>query len=180
MFVSCSKTGPTGPAGATGAAGSNGANGAIGATGPDSVQYSPWITVQMESSLDIYGNAIFIDTIQASAVTSAIINQGAVLGYLYSPTLLAAGDSTISSVDNAFINFLAELPKPGMIILYSSNDYSGYQYRYVLVPGKISVSSSSGQVNSYTPAQLRTMNYSTLSGALSIPAKGNSLKANSN
>jgi hypothetical protein len=52
----------------------------------------------------------------------------------------------------------------GSITLLSSSDFSfsitGWSYRYVIVPGTISVNGIiSGPVRGYTQAQLRSMNY---------------------
>jgi hypothetical protein len=129
--------------------------------------------------VDEFGSAIWIDSIAAPAITDSILTTGAVIGYFISPTYLSNGDSTIVNVDNSDVSFLIQIVKPGLIILYSYvQDYSGYSYRYVIIPGKIAISSSSGDVESYTAGQLKSMDYSTLSGLLHIPAKGMFLKPN--
>lgn len=190
-IISCTKTGPVGPAGDTGATGAAGANGATGAPGApgapgtpgansaDSVQYSPWITLSMVETVDLNGDSIYIDTIPAPAVTSDIIAQGTVLGYIYAPTNLAAGDSSILNVDDANLSLLNQFVSLGQIVLYSYSfmNYSGYKYRYVIIPGHIPVGTSSGDgVHTYTNDQFKTMNYSTLSNLFHIPTKGSLLK----
>ena len=186
-IISCTKTGPAGPAGATGATGATGAAGATGAPGApgtpgansaDSVQYSQWMTLNMVESVDLSGDSIYIDTILAPAITANIISQGTVLGYLYVPNNLVAGDSSVLNVDDANISLLNQEVGPGEILLWSFSDvnYSGYKYRYVIIPGHIAVTGSSGAVHDYTTDELRSMNYSSLSGLLHIPAKGSLLK----
>lgn len=56
------------------------------------------------------------------------------------------------------------------LVAYGS-DPSGLDYRYVIIPGKISVNNASGAVHTYTPAELSQLNYTTLTGLLNIPAK---------
>jgi len=182
---SCSKTGPagaTGPAGSAGTAGTNGtpgaagpagatgATGAKGDTGPDSVQYSPWITLNPVGGFDKTGHAIYVATIQAPAITAAILSSGTVTGYLYMPDDLVVGDSTIIGADN----FLNVVVNEGKITIWNYYDFSGYKYRYVVIPGKIAVTNAAGQVTTYTADQLKSMEYSKLTTLLHIPAKGGS------
>jgi hypothetical protein len=174
-MVSCTKTGP---AGATGATGATGAVGATGAAGPDSVQYSPWITLVTEGrTLDFYGDSIYVDTIAAPGITSSILNSGAVIGYLYANTFVNPGDSSIINVDNPNLVEIVQTPEVGKIILYwspNSQDYTGYQYRYVIIPGNIETTSTSGSgPTSYNPGQLKTMTYRDLDGILKMRTSGN-------
>jgi hypothetical protein len=56
----------------------------------------------------------------------------------------------------------------------SARDYSGFNYRYVIIPGKISISSVSGQT--FTVDQLKTMSYQEVSKLLNISSTGSTLK----
>lgn|GEM_PF-386973 len=174
-MVSCTKTGPAGAAGATGA---SGATGATGAAGPDSVQYSPWITLVTEARVfdPYYSDTVLVDTITAPGITSSVLSSGAVIGYLYAATYDPAGDSTIINVDNTNLVEIAQLPEVGKIVLYwfPNDDYTGYQYRYVIIPGNIETTSTSGmRPTSYNPGQLKTMTYPDLDGILKMRTSGN-------
>lgn len=152
MIMSCKKgdTGPAGPA------------------GPDSVMYSNWITLNMTGVTD-GTDSLYYQTITAKSITADIINKGSVLTYLLVSDPLS-GDSSVIAGNLA----LEEHFLVGSINLYSSITYTGYLYRYVVVPAKISVTSANGAVVTYTREQLSKMDYSTLSSLLHVPAKGSS------
>jgi hypothetical protein len=173
-LVSCTKTGP---AGATGATGATGASGATGAAGPDSVQYSPWITLSIETrTVDMFNDSIYVDTIAAPGITASVLSSGAVIGYLYAPSLITAGDSTIINVDNGYLTQMLQMPELGKIVLvwFQPNDFTGYQYRYVIVPGNIQTTGTSGTgPTSFSPGQLKTMTYPDLDGILKMRTTGN-------
>lgn len=134
----------------------------------------------MTPGADVYNDAIFIDTIQSAALTASVVSQGVVLGYMYSPTGLADGDSAVASVNDAYVNYLGQIIEPGQIILYSSIDFTGYKYRFVIIPGSIAITDASGQSVTYTRAQIKAMTYSTMSNTFRIPAAGGTLKAGAN
>lgn len=150
MIPSCKKgdTGPAGPA------------------GPDSVMYSNWITLNMTSS----GDTIYYQKITASAITSDILNKGSVIGYLLIGDPLSNNGSD-SSVINASLA-MEEHFAVGSISLLAPADYSGAQYRYVVVPSKVAVTSQDGSVKTYTSKEMSEMDYNTLTGLLKVPAKG--------
>ncbi len=171
-MVSCTKTGP---AGATGATGATGAAGAAGAAGPDSVQYSPWITLVTEVKFfdPYYGDTVLVDTITAPGITASILSSGAIIGYLSASAL---GDSAIVNVDNENLVNMIQVPQVGKIVLYwfPSDDYTGVQYRYVIIPGNIETTSTSGTGPvSYNPGQLKKMTYPDLDGILKMRTSGN-------
>lgn len=155
MMTGCSKgnTGPAGPA------------------GPDSVQYSGWTTLAMTYvGPDQSGDSTFQQTITAKSITSAILNQGAVIGYLLFPDP-GTGDSSVVNASLAVDEFF----NVGSIDIVSDGvDYSGASYRYVVIPAKITTSSISGTLQTFTASQLKAMDYKTLTKALGIPAKGSS------
>jgi len=126
--------------------------------------------------VDIYSDSIYTDTITAPAVTSSVLSSGAVIGYIYAPDYLA-GDSAIVNVDDEELVEIVQLPEVGKIVLYwypQDVDYTGYQYRYVVIPGNIETTSTSGTgTTSYNPGQLKKMPYTDLDGILKMRTSGN-------
>ena len=157
--VSCTKTGAKGDTGAAGA------TGATGAAGPDSVYYSAPVTLQMTETTDSNGNTdVYVDTINAPEITASLINSSELQGYLYVPGPL--GDSAYLPLTYYSFGDIVEYQKVGKIILSTWGiDLSGYQYRYVLIPAGISVSSADGR-NTISPAALNKMDYNTLMAQL--------------
>lgn len=154
LIMSCKKgdTGPAGPA------------------GPDSVMYSNWITLNMTGTSN-GTDSLYYQVITAKAITADILNKGSVLTYLLVSDPLS-GDSSVISGSLAFEeHFLV-----GSINLYSPTTYTGFQYRYVVVPAKVAVTGANGTVTTYTREQLSKMDYSSLSAVLHVPAKGSSTK----
>lgn len=151
MTTSCKKgdTGPAGPA------------------GPDSVMYSNWITLDMAGTTDGSGDSVYYQSITASAITSGILNKGSVIGYLLVNDPLS-GDSSVINASLA----MEEHYLVGSISLLAPADYTGFQYRYVVVPSKVAVTSSDGSTKTYTAKQLSEMDYTTLTNALHVPAQG--------
>jgi hypothetical protein len=180
MMTACSKKGDTGPAGPTGPAG---ADGAAGASGTDSIQYSTWTPLSMTGWIDANNDTSYTDTLIAAALTSAVLNQGVVVGYFQ---FLDNNNDTI--IVNAS-TLISEAYAIGKIELYSGApqpstnssgvDYTGYNYRYVVVPGSIAVTSTTGPTKTYTRDQIKTMSYSTLTHLFNIPPKGSHLKLSS-
>ena len=152
-----------------------GDTGATGPAGPDSVQYSAWKTLAMTyAGSDSNGDSVFTQTITASSITSTILNKGAVIGYLLVSDPVS-GDSSVIVASQAMQEFVAV----GKIDLVSyGTDWSGYDYRYVVIPSKVATTSISGSVKTYTSDQLKQLDYSTLSTILKISASGSTLKGN--
>jgi hypothetical protein len=124
----------------------------------------------------MYNDSIYVDTIAAPGITASVLSSGAVIGYLYAPSLITAGDSTIINVDNGSLTQMLQMPELGKIVLvwFQPSDFTGYQYRYVIIPGNIETTSTSGTgPTSYGPGQLKTMNYSTLDDILKMRTSGN-------
>jgi hypothetical protein len=156
MTVSCKKgdTGPAGPA------------------GPDSVMYSNWTTLSFSKVYDTVTNdSAWASTVTAPQITSKVLNTGTVVGYL----LLADPISQDSSIVNA-INYMTEYFTVGYIDLLTGGDFSGVSYRYVIIPSKITITDSKGTPQTYTSDQIKTMDYTTLTGLLKIPTKGSGSK----
>jgi hypothetical protein len=156
---------------------SKGNAGPAGPAGPDSVQYSGWTTLAMAyAKIDpSSGDSLFAQTITASSITSTILNQGAVIGYMLQPDPLT-GDSSIINASLALVEFF----NVGNIDLVSYGvNLSGNLYRYVVIPSKITTTDASGTLHTYTASQLKNMNYSDLTKILAIPAKGSSAQFSS-
>ncbi len=152
MTMSCKKgdTGPAGPA------------------GPDSVMYSNWITLSMTGAKDqTSGDSVYYQSITAKAITADILNKGSVIGYL----LVSDPLSNDSSIINASLA-LEEHFVVGSISLLSPTTYTGFLYRYVVVPSKVAVTGSNGSVKTYTSKEMSQMDYSTLTGLLKVPSQG--------
>ncbi|HEX9510617.1 MAG TPA: hypothetical protein VF939_09040 [Puia sp.] len=178
MMTSCSKgnagpAGPAGPAGDTGAAGVNGTN------GTDSVLYSNWTTLSMAGSIDANNDTSYSESITANAITSNILNNGVVLTYLQQ--IDQNGDTLIFNAATV----LTESYYVGRIFLYSGvpagytnasgYDYSGYNYRFIAIPGSIATSRFPG----YTQQQIKSLSYQSVLKMANIPA-GKVVARNSN
>jgi len=156
MTMSCKKgdTGPAGPA------------------GPDSVMYSNWAPLSFSKVFDsVTHDSAYAATVKAPQITSKVLNTGTVVGYL----LLRDPISQDSSIVNA-INYVTEYFSVGNIDILAGADFSGIPYRYVIIPSKITITDSKGNTLTYTTDQIKKMDYTTLTGLLSIPAKGSGSK----
>lgn len=163
MMISCSK-GSAGPAGAAGAAG------AVGPAGPDSVQYSGWITLSTPFAYMSGTDSVFGGSVTAASITSSVLTQDAIVGYVLVPDPVT-GDSSIINAATAFQEFFTV----GYIDMLSTDfNWTGYSYRYVIIPTKISITNASGSVQTYTSDQMKKMDYTTITKLLGIPAKGSS------
>jgi hypothetical protein len=178
MMVACSKAGNPG---ATGATGASGATGATGPAGTDStVQYSPWIALTATPYLDADNNTDYVDTLSVPALTNAVLDQDVVLGYLQ--FFDGAGDTTIAIAgtileENFGVGYIELSSLAPAATATSGINFTGYNYRYVIIPGDIQVTSTTGsEVTTYTKAQLKAMDYRTLTRLLPLPSKGGSLK----
>jgi hypothetical protein len=148
----CSKgtAGPAGPAGRAGPA------------GPDSIIYSQWIVLSMSVQVDSLNDSLWSQTIAATSLTSAIIDNGAVLSYIGIPGSGTSGtDTAVFSISEASTYFGSVTQNffVGEIDLFSLINYSQSLYRYVLIPGNILTSSIFKQ---YSKAQLRGMDLNTI------------------
>jgi hypothetical protein len=131
----------------------------------DPIYYSAWITIAEQPTNP--GDTIFAETISAPKVTSAIVNNGAVLGYLGQPGSPSAGDTTVESgVDfGLYSDFTV-----GSIDLVSfgldfSTSNSGLLYRYVIIPG------TTLTTKGLTPMEVRSLSYAEVTKIFGSPAK---------
>jgi hypothetical protein len=132
----------------------------------DSVLYSAWITLA-QTPTDA-GDTIYTQTISASGITQAVIDKGLVLTYIQDPntgTIYNSSDGIVGLYPGFAVG------KINLVSYYVT--YTGFKFRYVIIPGKISTSSTSGTI---TTQQIKTMSYQEVSNLLKIPATGSSLK----
>lgn len=135
-------TGPQGPSGQTGATGAQGPAGATGPQGPAgtaNVIYSSWITPSWPPP-----TAGGPRTITASAITEAEINTGTILVYYRSSStsnlivLLPFPDPlTNVLVYDEILGPTSDTP--ATIYIYHNNFTNTEQYRYIIIPGGVSV-----------------------------------------
>jgi hypothetical protein len=131
------KKGDTGPAGAQ------------GATGSANVQYSSWNPLAMQY---VSADSSYEQSISAGSLTQAVLDSGVVLTYLkYAPS---GGQSVVV---NASV-YLQEIFSAGAIEIYSGLDYSGFYYRYVIIPGGVKIGRLVGSANDIKKA-LEAMSY---------------------
>jgi hypothetical protein len=141
-IVGCSKgsAGPAGPA---------------GPPGPDSVVHSKWITLSMALNVGTANDTFYTQTIVAPAITQKILDSGIVLTYLG-----FVDNNSITNVAIASPYFFNEIFTPGSISLLSFSNYTGTDYRYVVVPGTVVAGNiTSGPAKGLTKQQLKDMSY---------------------
>jgi len=144
-FYSCTKEGTTG---------------ATGATGTANVMYSNWAALRMtyNSTYTEYDQ-----TIQADSITQGILDSGLVLSYL---KIESGGQSLVV---NAGI-YMQEILSVGAIDLYSSVDFTGSYYRYIIIPAGVNISgrvaSSSNTIRGYTKEEWKAMSYEQVEALL--------------
>jgi hypothetical protein len=153
MTTSCKKgdTGPRGPA------------------GPDSVMYSSWTTLSFEGSYDQnVGDSVYYAYVAAPEITTKVLNTSSIVGYLLLADPVNGQDSSIVNA----INYVTEYFTAGYVDMFAGADFSGIQYRYVIIPGSVTITDEQGHQQTYTEDQMKKMDYTTLTGLLKIPAKG--------
>jgi hypothetical protein len=147
------------------------------ASSADTVMYSAWIplalVLQSPASDSFYEQAI-----TAAALTQAILDKGMVNVYVHET---GTGTSYVNSASDEGIYptyavgqiFLDAYGSNGAVL--ATNTYFD-EVRYVIIPGTVSVTNANGSIQTYTPAQLKELDYATLTKLLGIPAKGSTLK----
>ncbi len=142
-MISCSK-GSTGPAGPAGPA------------GPDSVVYSAWTPLALTY---VAADTLFEQTINAPAITKAILDSGVVLSYVN----FQEQNGTYHIVPTAGLTGIGifEDFAVGQINIESVQDYSTLPYRYVVIPGSLKTGNSAAaqKVKGYTIQELKSMPY---------------------
>ena len=140
IWLSSCKKGDTGPAGAVGPAGS--AN----------VQYSTWSSLNMAFSSQ---DSLYEQTITADSLKQAILDSGVVLTYIK----FTDPNTHQISVANA-ASYMEVILSVGKISLFSTFDFSGFSFRYVIIPGGVRTGRvAPGSLGSYSKAELQKMSY---------------------
>jgi hypothetical protein len=130
--------------------GQTGATGPQGVPGSANVQYSNWNALSMSYSNT---DSLYEQTIVADSITQPILDSGIVLTYM-KITNSANSQTIIVNADK----YIEQLLSVGKISLYAPFDYSGYYFRYVIIPGGV----PAGRLASgsrYSRAQLEAMSY---------------------
>jgi hypothetical protein len=147
--------GPAGTAGVAGPTGANGATGVAGPTGTANVQYSDWITVSFTGS-GTSGTA-YRGTITAPKITQDIMDKGVVLSYYFlSPNVYSVN----AGVKDSY-SLIQELAL-GKISYLSNFSYNGVKFRYVIIPGGVSIGGG-------RKASLESMTYEEVKALYNIP-----------
>ena len=146
-------------------------------SGSDSVLYSAWIPLHLVITQPT-SDSIYEQALTVKALTASVLNKGVVNVYLnYSGSggtqIIPASDAGIYPTYTTGSIYLDAYGSSGAVL--ASNLYFD-SVRYVIIPGKISTTSANGSVQTYTPSQLKQMDYSTLTKVLGIPASGSSVK----
>ena len=135
----------------------------------DSVYYSAWNVLNMAETDN--GDTLFYQDFNNAAITLNIINKGAILGYFaYIPQ---QGDTVLLPASDA----LAQFFDVGVIEVQSTVQFitsDNLLYRYVLVPGTVSINSvgTGGTPKTYTVNDLKKMSYSQVTAILGMPSSG--------
>ncbi|SFB12579.1 hypothetical protein SAMN05660845_1757 [Flavobacterium swingsii] len=129
-------------------------DGAMGPTGTANVIYSDWATTTFTNVGE------WKATIIAPKITEDIVNKGTVLVYMRgnSSNPVAVPLNYVNGSD--YISIIYEI---GQIYIYSMNDRSSYSFRYIIIPGGVSVSGKT------TPSDFQKMSYSEVCKTLNIP-----------
>jgi hypothetical protein len=155
---------------------SKSSNNNSGSNSTDTVLYSNWIPLNMVI-VGTPSDSNYEQKITASALTTSVLNKGLILVY-----------ANESGSGGQYINYVSDFgiypTFANQAIYLDAYGYAGYQLstnqivdsvRYVIIPGRISTTSAGGSLQTYTPAQLKQMDYGTLSKVLNIPAHGSFL-----
>lgn len=156
LFFSCSK-GDTGPAG------TNGTNGNA------NVIYSGWNNLAM-NLLASTPDSVYGQDITADSLTQSIIDSGVVLTYIK----IVDPDTRQISIVNAG-SYMEEFFSAKTISLYSSYNFSGLGFRYVLIPGGTKsgrvTASGISIIQGYTKEQWQAMKYEQVIALLNTNKK---------
>lgn len=139
--------------------------------------YSNWIPMNLVLQQPT-SDSIYEQKLTATALTASVLNKGAVNIYLnysgsHGTQIALPSDAGIYPTFTTGAIYLDAYGGNGALM--ATNTYFD-SVRYVIIPGKVSTTSANGSVQTYTPAQLKQMDYSTLTRVLGIPPSGSSLK----
>ena len=139
--------------------------------GTDSVYSSGWLTISTPVQTDSYGDTIYQDVFNNSAITSAVVNDGVVLSYMGYTASTGSGTSVDTIAESALEFATYTLYAVGSVTIYTypyddggfgdlTTANSGLLYRYVIVPGSVLASTK------LTKQQAKSMTYTALTTAI--------------
>jgi hypothetical protein len=141
------------------------------AASADSVLYTNWTPLSMNGNVDNTNDTFFTQTIAAKAITQHVLNTGIIIGYVQgvdnNGDTLIVNASTLMT-ENFYVGSIYLESDPFQIGTAGIN-YSGFNYRYVVIPGRIATTGVGNSEQTFTPAQLRSMSYSTVTKIFNIP-----------
>jgi hypothetical protein len=133
--------------------GSTGPAGPAGPAGPDSVMYSNWAALALDS---VPADQLWEETIPASAITQAILDSGLVLSYIqYTDNNNAEHVQALASLGSLIWDDYSL----GQINIFANIDLSSYLYRYIVIPGSKKINGAAVKIKGYTPTELKAMSY---------------------
>ena len=158
LTYSCVKEGPRGPAGQN------------GIDGNANVIASPWIS-PTAWSLDT-ARGLWYFGVTSTAITSDIVETGAILGYMSIPgDIYAAGVRPLPSYA-ANANWDFQIPDYGKIEFSTDAQVkpgtSGYTFRFILISSSATISLKSGTISGYKKSELQNLPYSEVCKILGI------------
>jgi hypothetical protein len=113
---------------------------------PDSVYTSSWVTLAVVLNAT---DSLYEENITAPAITSAILQDGVILGY---GAYINTGNQ--DTVESAALEFgIYQTFSVGNILIQSVYQNSGLFYRYVIVPGHVLTTKG------LTPQQAKNLSY---------------------
>jgi hypothetical protein len=148
-MMSCKK-GDTGPAGPAGPA------------GPDSVTYSPWIKLNTPFNTT---DSFYEQSLNAASLTQGIIDSGVILTYINLNQ--TAGQYDVIPI-SSFSNEMVESYSVGQINIIALDDFTGFSYRYVTIPGSVKTGPNAAdrKIKGYTIKELKAMPYAQVQQVL--------------
>ena len=138
LYLGCKKeTGPAGPAGATGSA---------------NVMYSAWTPLSMRfSTVD----SVYEQPITADSISQKVLDNGLILTYLK----FIDASTQATQVVNASAYF-QEVFTVKKISLFSGINFTGINYRYLIIPGGVKLQKiTAGAFSGMTTLELQKMKY---------------------
>jgi hypothetical protein len=102
----------------------------------DSVMYSSWITLKMVKDQN---DSNYQQNITAKSITQSVLDKGTILCYLQ-----YQGQVNFSSDLGVYPTFSV-----GNINLFTGQDATGLQFRYVIIPGKTNVTDYKTVIKNY-------------------------------
>lgn len=175
------REGPEGIQGNTGQQGPQGNPGAKGDKGTANVIYSAWTTfntANWQAAVNEYGKSIRYYPINTTAITADVANNGVVLVYMrisinhIGPLLLPQTFYGFTQFVNQYIGFYATVGqiKIKFFNIDNANDPSTFgsnvEYRYVIIPGGVTTTSTSIENQS---SQLDYKDYNAIKAYYNLP-----------